>query len=228
MAVVEDMKLRRVDAVVNLGDSLSGPLLPLETARFLMQQDWTHLAGNHERQLITVSPGHRSLSDEYAHSQLGNNEIEWIRTLKPWHRYSNEVILCHGTIKSDVEYLLETVEPGCFRSASPEEIQTRLGKVDAELIACGHTHVPRIVKTISGQLIVNPGSVGLPAFSDVHPHPHKVETGSPDARYAIAERRDGKWACSQISVPYAHKKMAELALLRGRTDWAEALSSGRI
>jgi predicted phosphodiesterase len=32
-AVVRDFRDRGVDAVVNLGDSLSGPLLPLETAR---------------------------------------------------------------------------------------------------------------------------------------------------------------------------------------------------
>jgi predicted phosphodiesterase len=52
-AVVADIARRGVDAVVNLGDSLSGPLLPLETAQFLMAQSWTHLAGNHERQVLT-------------------------------------------------------------------------------------------------------------------------------------------------------------------------------
>jgi predicted phosphodiesterase len=38
-AVVKDIDRRGVDAVINLGDSLSGPLMPLETARFLMAQD---------------------------------------------------------------------------------------------------------------------------------------------------------------------------------------------
>ena len=51
-AVIEDTRRRAVTAVVNLGDSLSGPLLPLDTARFLMKQDWVQLAGNHERQLL--------------------------------------------------------------------------------------------------------------------------------------------------------------------------------
>jgi len=36
-AFVRDIKRRGVDAVVNLGDSLSGPLLPLETAQFLIK-----------------------------------------------------------------------------------------------------------------------------------------------------------------------------------------------
>lgn len=228
MAVVEDMKHRRVDAVVNLGDSLSGPLFPLETARFLMAQDWINLAGNHERQLITLDSRHRGLSDEYAYSQLGEEEFKWIHTLKSWYRFNAEVILCHGTIDSDIEYFLETVEPKCFRAASQDEIETRLGKVSADLIACGHTHVPRVARTTSGQLIVNPGSVGLPAFSDIHPHPHTVETGSSDARYAIAERRNDVWTCVHIAVPYDHQNMAALALSRGRSDWAAALSNGRM
>ena len=50
-AVAADIKRRGADLVVNIGDSLSGPLRPLETAQFLMAQDWINLAGNHERQI---------------------------------------------------------------------------------------------------------------------------------------------------------------------------------
>ena len=55
-AVVADVQRRGVDRVINLGDSLSGPLLPLQTARFLMASGWLHLAGNHERQVLTQTP----------------------------------------------------------------------------------------------------------------------------------------------------------------------------
>lgn len=48
-AVMRDISHRQVDVIVNLGDSLSGPLQPSETAAFLMAQPWVHLAGNHER-----------------------------------------------------------------------------------------------------------------------------------------------------------------------------------
>jgi hypothetical protein len=67
--------------VVNLGDSLSGPLLPLQTARFLMAQDWLQLAGNHERQIL--NPHQRGESDVYAHAQLGEAELAWLATLPP-------------------------------------------------------------------------------------------------------------------------------------------------
>jgi putative phosphoesterase len=227
-AVVQDIGRRGVDAVVNLGDSLSGPLMPLETAQFLMAQDWVHLAGNHERQLLTQSTGRRGPSDEFAHAQLGAKEFAWMASLVHTHRLSPEVMLCHGTPASDLEYFLETVEPGNFRAATQAEIDARLGQVDAELIACGHTHVPRVARASGGQLIVNPGSVGLPAYDDIHPHPHAVETGSPDARYAIVERSEGAWISTLIAVPYGHAAMAALALAHQRPDWACALSTGRM
>ena len=62
----------------------------------------------------------------------------------------------------------------------------------------------------------------------IHPHPHVIETGSPDARYAIVERLADTWVSTLISVPYAYRAMAKLALVRQRQDWARALSSGYI
>jgi putative phosphoesterase len=227
-AVVTDISRHGVDAVVNLGDSLSGPLMPLQTAQFLMAQDWIHLAGNHERQLLTLNAKQRGLSDDFAHSQLGSRELEWLASLKASVHFSPEVFLCHGTPMSDVQYLLETVEPAGVRQATSIELDARLGQVEAELVACGHTHVPRSMRASNDQLIINPGSVGLQSYSDTHPHPHVIETGSPDARYAIAERLGGNWVCRLMSVPYCNRSMAALAFERSRPDWACALLTGRI
>ncbi len=68
-AVVRDFSRRGIDAVMNLGDSVSGPLLPLETAQYLMAQDWLNLAGNHERQLLTLGPGQWGPSDDLAQAE---------------------------------------------------------------------------------------------------------------------------------------------------------------
>lgn len=222
-AVLRDIGRRGVDRVVNLGDSLSGPLIVRETAQFLMAQDWVQLAGNHERQVLAGSPG---ASDEYARSQLGAAELEWMATLKPSLWLSEDVLLCHGTPDSDVTYFLESVEPGGMRLASSAEVDLRLGGVRAELVACGHTHVPRSVRASNGTLIVNPGSVGLPAYDDDHPVFHQVQNGSPDARYAIVEQVAGEWISTLISVPYDFRPMAELARRNGRPDWERALLTG--
>jgi putative phosphoesterase len=220
-AVVADFTRRGVCHAVNLGDSLSGPLMPLETAQFLMKQDWVHLAGNHDREVRENGPGSVA-ADHFARAQLGTAEIAWLATLPPRWQYAPDVLLCHGTPNSDLIPLLQTAD----HSATSAEVEKRLGDAQAILIACGHTHVPRIVKSRNGTLIVNPGSVGQPAYADDHPYPYLVENGSPDARYAIVEKHDGHWQAQLIAVSYEHNTMAALAKANGREDWARALATG--
>lgn len=221
-AVAADLRGHGVDAVINLGDSLSGPLLPRETAQFLMAQDWIHLAGNHERQILQLTSS-SSQSDIYAHRQLGAAELAWLATLAPTRWLGSDVFLCHGAPTSDSVSLLEDGD----RPATAVRIAEHLGELDAALILCGHSHVPRSVRS-RGRLIVNPGSVGQPAYADDHPRPHVIETGSPDARYALLEQRAGTWRSSLISVPYPPKPMAALATARRRPDWARALLTGYV
>lgn len=225
-AVVADIRRRSVDQVINLGDSLSGPLLPLETARYLMAQDWLHLAGNHERQLLTHNAAQMGASDAFAHARLTAKEWAWLASLPATHAWSELVFLCHGTPTSDLENFLETATPQGLRAARLEEVAQRLGEVSAELIACGHTHLPRVCRTAEGQWIVNPGSVGLPAYAAEHPYPYVVENFSPDARYAIVEYVNAAWHVSLLSVPYDHEAMAQLAQQNQRPDWAHALRYG--
>lgn len=224
-AVAADIARRGADRVVVLGDNVSGPLLPLETARYLMSSGWPALAGNHERQVLEPGPDGRAPSDRFAFERLGEEELAWMRSLPPTARF-DDVFLCHGTPRSDIEYFLETVEGDGIRLASAAEIEARANGESAALVACGHTHHPRAVRRAGGQLIVNPGSVGLPAFSTDRPAPHAVQNGSPDARYAIAERSAGFWSAQLIAVPYDFAPMAALAERGGRPDWARALSTG--
>lgn len=246
-AVIADLRQRQVDLVVNLGDTLSGPLLPRETAQRLQTLPWLHVAGNHERQVLSLPLHRQSPSDAYTSAQLGPEDRQWIATHAPpcasdlhqgrrWaDRLGAEVALCHGSPRSDVEYLLETPVGQEARLATEEEIEERLeGRIAAQirLLACGHSHVARCVRLASGLLILNPGSVGLPAYEDDHPYPqssfHRIEAGSPDARYAIAEQVAGGWSCQLLSLPYDHEAMAQLALRHGRPDWAHALRTGRM
>lgn len=226
-AVVADIARRRVDRVINLGDSLSGPLLAEQTAQFLMAQDWLHLAGNHERQLTDRPVARMGASDAQAHAQLSPQSLAWIASQQPTHRLSQDVFLCHGSPRSDLEYCLETVTPQGLRLATAEEIQARRNDTPAGLLVCGHSHVPRALRAPDGCLLLNPGSVGLPGYDDEHPHPHWVDNGSPDARYAIAEQgSDGVWKAELHAVPYDHGAMAALARRNGREDWAVPLATG--
>ena len=225
-AVVADIRHRGVDQIVCLGDNLSGPLLPRETAHYLMASDWIILAGNHERQVLEYQPGKGGQSDGYAHSQLTSGEFAWLCTLRPQLKLNPEVFLCHGTPRSDCEHFLESVCNGRLSVASSGEITERLGDVLAPVVACWHSHVPRSVRLPSGQLCVNPGSVGLQAYTDDHPEHYIMELGTPDAHYAVIAKTTSGWAYERYTVPYDHGSMAKLARARGRPDWERALLTG--
>jgi predicted phosphodiesterase len=227
-AVLEDTRRRAVTRIVNLGDSLSGPLLPLETARFLMRQDWVQLAGNHERQLLEFAHKGGGESDAFAHARLTPEVFAWMRSLAPAQPLDDEVFLCHGTPRSDVEGFLDSVAGDHMRPATEAELAERCTLTAPRVIACGHTHIPRVVQTPGGQLLVNPGSVGLQAYEDDHPHYHRVEGGDAYARYATIEKRGGAWHAQIHPVPYDSASMAALAAKNGRPEWASALAVGKL
>lgn len=224
--VVADINRKRVDYIINLGDHLSGPLWPKETIQFLMEQDWIQISGNQDRQLIKQDPSKHGLSNRYAYNVLSNIEKEWLHSLQPDFRLDENVFAFHGTPSSDTEYLLETIEHSRARLASREEIKLRLGNIKSPVMLCGHTHIPRIVETDENILIVNPGSVGLPAYEDDFPEAHIMESGSPHARYAVLESYNNKWTAEMIAIPYDFERAAEQAHKNNRHDWQIALRTG--
>jgi len=168
-------------------------------------------------------------SDAYTYGQLRKDQLEWIESLPTSLRIAEDVLLVHGTPSSDLEYFLETVTAEGCRQATLQEVETRAGTANGEgLVLCGHTHIQRSVRLSDGRLIVNPGSVGLQAYSDVHPFPHKIETGSPHARYAIATRSEKQWHVKFYLVEYDWASAADVCKVNGRPSWALPISAGLI
>lgn len=238
-AVIADARAQAVDGFVNLGDIVSGPLWPAETAERLMPLGWPSIAGNHERQLLGQPVDQMSATDRQTAARLAPTHRAWLASLPATHRLRDDLLLCHGTPTSDLHYLMETVTPGHVRGgdsgvrpATRDELLQRLADtmlgVPGALILCGHTHRPRCERLADGRMVVNPGSVGLPAYDDLHPHPHVIETGSPHARYAIVTRQAEGWGVKLRKVAYDHDAAARQAERNGRGDWADALRSGRM
>jgi predicted phosphodiesterase len=225
-AVLADIDGRGVDLIVNLGDILSGALLPRETANRLMALDLPTISGNHERQVLYMDPAEMGASDRHARETITQAQRDWIAALPPVLRPTVDVFMCHATPQNDVDCYLEDIVDGELRPAALHSIEERTGACDASLILCGHSHIPRLVRLSSGQLIVNPGSVGIQAYEGHHPAPHVVEIGSPHGRYAILESSSRGWMAEFIAVPYDWDCAARLALQRGREDWVLALRTG--
>jgi predicted phosphodiesterase len=225
-AVLADIAARGVTMTVNLGDILSGPLWPCETADRLMPLNLPTIRGNHERQLLTLSREAMGLSDRHTAHCLTPGHQAWIGSLPEVLDPCDDVQMVHGTPDSDLSYFLDTVTPQGVRRATLDEVTVRAGEVGAGLILCGHTHLPGVVRLEDGRLVANPGSVGLPAYADDHPWAHKVEIGSPHARYAIATREGQGWSVELLAVDYDWKAAARQAEVNDRPDWARALRTG--
>ncbi len=231
-AVLADVARRGADVVVNLGDILSGPLLPGETADRLLALGWPTIAGNHERQVLTQAPERMGASDAYVHQRLTQKQREWLGGLSASLRLQDDVLMVHGTPGSDLIYWLETVtEAGSIRAATQDEVLARAAGAPVApgmLVLCGHSHVPRAVQLDDGRLIVNPGSVGLQAYDDDMPYRHVVANGTPHARYALVEKGAHGWCVEHVAVPYEWGEAAALAGRNGFEAWEVALRTGRM
>ena len=225
-AVLAHARAQGINQFVNLGDICSGPLFPVETIERLMALDMPTIRGNHERQLLETSPERMGASDRYAADRLQMRHRHWLQSLRAQLSPFRGVLMVHGTPASDLDYYLHTVTSDGLRPATPDEITRRTGTNIQPLILCGHTHIPAMHRREDGGLIVNPGSVGLPAYDDIHPYPHAVETGTPDARYAVLSSHEGHWSAQFHCVPYDFAPSVRQAQANHRPDWAIALATG--
>jgi predicted phosphodiesterase len=215
-AVLEDIARQGVDATACLGDHVSGPLDPAGSADRLMDLDGPVIRGNHDRWLVNPQDKDLDPVDRFALTRLNAAHLAWLEALPVTAVFGGEVFLCHGTPKSDNTVWLDNYWYDRQTTLPSEDsiVQQAVG-VDYPVLLCGHTHVARSVRLRDGRLIVNPGSVGV-----------QVVHGSPDARYAIVERREGQWFSSIRMVPYDHEAAAEQARTNGFAGWVEAISTG--
>lgn len=83
-----------------------------------------------------------------------------------------------------------------------EQVEGMLAGVNADLIFCGHTHIPCGYQTSKGQTVVNDGSVGRPF------------TPNPQACYVIAAFNNGSFEIKHKLLDYDKQKAAEILATR--------------
>ena len=226
-AVVGDLARRGIGRVINLGDCLAGPLAARATADRLMVLGWPTVRGNHDRWLYDRPVESMGQWESWIVGELDGAHFDWLRSF-PATLEVEGIFACHATPGSDEENWLDHRGPSHGLVARDlDGVRERLGDVDAQLVACGHTHTPRVVRLPGGPLIVNPGSVGVPAYLDTRTEPPFVhQTGLADARYAVLERLETGWSADLVHVPYDPSAMIALATRRGANTWATALAQG--
>ncbi|HYN09411.1 MAG TPA: metallophosphoesterase family protein [Vicinamibacterales bacterium] len=226
-AVLDELALTPVDVTINLGDSLWGVLDPAGTADILMSLPMRSVRGNTDRDLLAPPTAKPPAIETHSRAALTNARRVWLERHEPPFVVDG-VLACHGTPESDSRTLLEDVTEQGARRRSGEEVGGVLGHLspDVSIVLCGHSHVPGVVQVPGGPLVVNPGSIGLPAYRHHVPHPHRMESGSPHARYAVIHRQGKSWRVELRAVVYDWSAAAARADEIGRADWAHALRTG--
>ncbi len=226
-AVLADLKRESPDMVVNLGDCVSGPLWPEETATRLRETGWPTVRGNHDRIVIDDPIDKMGPTDLFTAERLSPESLDWLRTTSPSIRLSEEVFLCHGTPDKDDRDRTEKLEGPKGHLPDEDSLLSAIKGEKSPIICCGHTHIPRVIRLqTTRQTIVNPGSVGLPSYQDDHPNKHKMEVGSPHARYTLMTKSGADWNFQEKILTYDWDAASREAEKNGRPGWARALSHG--
>jgi predicted phosphodiesterase len=235
-AVLAAVDAAGVDLVLNLGDIISGAVDPRGTLDLLATRpDIVTVRGNHERQVLTLPYDEMGTVDRIASGVLADADRTWLGSLPLTVEPVPGVLAFHAVPDDDATYLTQTVvgptaeHPSGVREATDDELVERLGAAYGTygLYLCGHTHQARIRRLLDGSLLVNPGSVGWPAYSDDAPLPHRIEVGVPEARYAILSDAADGWTAQLLAVPYDHEAAAALADELSQPDLAHMLRTGR-
>ena len=234
-AVLEDIARRTVTRVVNLGDLLYGPLNPAGTRELVRRHPMQHVAGNMDRYIVETSAADTvptiPLSNptmRFVVDALGPEAVVWLGQLPSTTIMAPGIFLCHGTPSADNQPLLERITAAGVELKSNAELEAETQQVPGQIILCAHTHVGRHVVLSNGRTIINPGSVGLPAYEDEVPFPHRMQSYSPHAKYCLLTMAGVELlAVEHVSVAYDWHTAAQQAERNGRPDWAASLRSGR-
>ena len=162
-AALADIRKRRVDQIVCLGDTIQGGPQPAETVERLRKLGCPVVLGNADAWLLneeadSTEPTSKEQREVRAWtlSKLSKGDIDFLRGYRPTTEVKldgRQRLLCfHGSPTSYDDILLP--------DSPKEEWDRLLGPYSPAIMAGGHTHTQQIRRIRDG-LFFNPGSVGV-------------------------------------------------------------------
>ncbi|WP_424813276.1 metallophosphoesterase family protein [Roseococcus sp. YIM B11640] len=226
-AVLAAVKNASPDLLIELGDAVSGPLWPAETFEMLASSGAAvALRGNHDRWVAFDPPEKLGTTDAFTRARLGAAERQALGA-RPMSWRGEGILAMHALPEDDLTYLMHEATEHGVRERRPAEVAAMLPDPAGEgLVLTAHTHRARLVRLADGRLVVNPGSVGQPAYKDTDPYFHRMEAGAPHARWAMAERRGPMWHVTFHAEEYDWEAASAEAMRHGRADWSQSLATG--
>jgi len=181
VAVLEDIRRHAPDQVVCLGDLVGYSAFPNEVIQTIRAAGIPTITGNYDDGVgfdreecgcayttpEDIARGDQSL--KWTQAQVTPENKAWLRSLPRELRFTFgrwRVLCVHGSPRRLNEYLFED---------RPERSLARMfAELEADVILCGHTHLP-YHRRISSTHLINVGSAGKP------------KGGDPRACYALVE-----------------------------------------
>lgn len=211
-AVLENIKKENCDRIFCLGDlAMAGPQPSevvdkiknlIETTQFIsIQGNTDEMIAKCDNQILHLLEENNPIMARALESDIAILSEEQktfllnLPTQKEIEIEGVKILLVHGSPRKNNENI--------YNDLKIEDVEEMLTDTNANVIFCGHTHVPCGYQTNTKQTVVNVGSVGRP-FSE-----------EPKSCYAIIEIQNGEYTIKHNLVNYDVKTASELLKQRG-------------
>lgn len=221
-AVIEDMDSRGLSRRYCLGDLVGYGTFPNEVIEAIREQNIPTIIGNYDQGIGNSSDECGCAYKTEFDKALGKHSIAWtnehttpenkayLRQLTnqiPLQLGDLRVLFVHGSPRRINEYL--------YADRPDSSLERLLDLAEADVVVCGHTHIPYHRRLPSGRHVVNAGSVGKP------------KDGDPRACYVVMEANGGDLEVQFIRVPYDVERAAQAIEASDMPDeYAEMLRAG--
>lgn len=209
--VIKDINEQGCSKIYCLGDYVMAGPEPVATLDYITdiasQLDITLIQGNTDSMIanysdeiynaVRVNAPVMAEALKYDVNLLSDSQKAFLRELPPKKETIEEgvkILLVHGSPRKNNEDILP--------DTPLSKVEEMLSGVDADLILCGHTHIPCGFQTTKKQTVINVGSVGRPF------------TEKPESCYLALTIHDGKCLFEHRFVKYDNKTAAEKLVLQ--------------
>jgi len=172
-AVLQDFEQRGLTDLYCLGDLVGYGTFPNQVIQIIRERQIPTIMGNYDQGVGNDSDDCGCAYTDPVSEALGKRSIAWsnqhttpenkafLRSLVPEIRLSLgdlRVLLVHGSPRKINEYL--------FENRPDTSLERLLDIAGADVLVCGHTHIPYHRILPSGRHVINDGSVGKPKDGD--------------------------------------------------------------
>ena len=166
-AVLADIEKQNVDRILCLGDlAMAGPE-PNKTIDFVKTQDWTIIQGNTDEMIayfsdevfekVKIQAPIMANALDFDVKEISSENKQYLKNL-PINKCiiadDLKILMVHGSPRKNNENI--------YPEMDSKVIEDIFQDVDADIVLCGHTHIPCGYQTNSKITVINVGSVGRP------------------------------------------------------------------